>query len=415
MTDAAFLAEVEDFLTLCDLPAISSVQTLDDNNGDSDNALSSAVSSPPSDSAQRSRSRNKSHVINDIDPATKREMEKAKDRKRRTTYRERRRVERESLLQQVAALSTELTTLEEAQAEKNKLAMSTWKVIAEKQLRERLSAEAYHRRLIAAVESRGAMIHEFQTFVRSRITNREKETEDVVEEEPYKHKKVRHEPSEAALYASYFRQLDAIYARTDEVLQVCGLDATEPNSNVSERKWIQDGDTGYYQFVNLRVIPFAFKKACRFAWMVGQMAHRKEDRQVFDRLKDPENSAAFKFRVTSRLKTGKVVSVLQRSVSRRYHEENRHVIVWRSFTEGEGMFAGMHAEESGHCIATPLNDPSEVGTVLTTCMRHVPMHFKQAADCELSVKQFTGMMLDSCAEDSTEIKNRLQKLLLGDV
>ncbi|KAG7386142.1 hypothetical protein PHYBOEH_008779 [Phytophthora boehmeriae] len=106
-TDDAFLAEVEDLLTSIDLPTFPPTQALNDN----------VDSLPPTEyvavAVPDARSRKETPSVDDYD--LKRELEKAKDRKRRSAYRERRRIERESLQQQVGELSQQLTELEKAQ------------------------------------------------------------------------------------------------------------------------------------------------------------------------------------------------------------------------------------------------------------------------------------------------------------
>ncbi|KAF1779832.1 hypothetical protein GQ600_16579 [Phytophthora cactorum] len=53
--------------------------------------------------------------------------------------------------------------------------------------------------------------------------------------------------------------------------------------------------------------------------------------------------------------------------------DDRVVIVWRKFTEGEGVYAGMHSDETGWNIVRPSSDGA--GTVMESIIRYVPMSF----------------------------------------
>jgi hypothetical protein len=404
--DATFLEEVEDFLVSFDLPTFPTLQTLtDDHSGEP--LLAEALSVPKQavDDVRSRRTRKKAKAV--VDAAAKYELAKAKDRKRRSDYRERRRVEKETLKQQVGELTAELGELQKSKAAERSLASSAWEMVAKRQLQARVKAEEKQHRIVRAVESRARMIEAFKGFVHDRVT-------DVDEAEPYQHKRIRLEPSDAELFKLYMKDLDATYAQTDEALRSYGLDATDASWDRPRRHWKEDGETGCYLYADKYAMPYNFEQICRHTWYVAQMPHRQEDRERFDVVDDPENTSAFKFRVTTCLHSGRKVSLLQRAVVRRYVQDNRSVIVWRSFTEGEGMFAGMHADESGWCVSIPLSNSPEPSTLLLTMMRHVPMYFSTKPLQAPDAKQFTGLVLDTGTEDATEISSRLEKLILQD-
>ncbi|KAG3107482.1 hypothetical protein PI124_g7250 [Phytophthora idaei] len=92
-------------------------------------------------------------------------LEKAKDRRRRHAYRNRRRIKRESLQQEVEKLTEELRN---AQGHENMLA-SAWRMLAERQLAARMAAEAEQRRLCEAASSRTVLLEQFQDLMIKRI------------------------------------------------------------------------------------------------------------------------------------------------------------------------------------------------------------------------------------------------------
>lgn len=89
------------------------------------------------------------------------------------------------------------------------------------------------------------------------------------------------------------------------------------------------------------------------------------------------------------------------------------MLVWRSLTEGEGLFAGMRAAETGWSVITPLDGNS--GAMATTFMRPEPKHFGDTAENQLPAKQFTNMIHDTGIHDMDEMTQQLQSLLLQDV
>ncbi|EGZ10697.1 hypothetical protein PHYSODRAFT_403496, partial [Phytophthora sojae] len=322
-------------------------------------------------------------------------------------YRERQRQEKESLKQQVGKLTVQSKGLQKAK-ERNKSTLSaSWESMTKRQLQARLSAEAEQRRFFTAIDSQAALIHELRDFMHE-LTS--KESKNLLDGDTrHRHKRVRIEPSDAAFYEAYVQELDAMYAKTDAVLSSCALDTTTAGWDDPKQQWREEGKGGFYMFVDKQIVPFGFKETSDTLWEVGRLLHRQEDRQVYHGI---PNTVAFKFRNTAQLNSSRVVSVLQHVVSRRYDDDGKMVIVWRSFTEGEGLFTGMHADETGWCVTTPLLSSPLPGTLLRVVMRHVPMHFDSASTQGDSSKQFTALMLETGTEDAVQVTNALEKLLL---
>ncbi|GMF38529.1 unnamed protein product [Phytophthora fragariaefolia] len=406
-TDSAFLAELEDFLVSFDLPTFLTLHSLD---GDEDTAEVPPVQAaltpakPIVCAAVRTRRRRKKKQP--MDTAAKLEMMREKERKRRSAYRAREKAERENLQKQVEELSAEVMGLQTANQTDNTLASTAWKMVAKRELQARVDAEEKQHRLIKAVEYQAEVIKEFNCFFHDHLS--------VVDDMGEKKKRIRVEPSDAEMYKIFADELDAFHLQTEDVFKAYELDSTESNWDRPTRKWKEEGANGYYVFADKQVMPFDLQRVCKFTWEVAQLNHRQEDREHYDEMGDPENTSAFKFRITTRLSSGKNVSLLQRLIARRYIQEDRFAVVWRSFTEGEGIFSGMHADECGWCVSIPLPSSPKPKTLMRTLIRHVPMHFSTKATHESEVQQFTGLVLDTGTEDATEIANLMEKLLLRD-
>eukprot|EP00644_Phytophthora_capsici_P002640 jgi/Phyca11/105567/e_gw1.11.522.1 len=317
-------------------------------------------------------------------------------------YRERRRIERESLLQTVEELTEKL---KQSQGLDNVL-VSTWKMFADRQRTAREAAEAEQRQLITEIDARASLLDQFQALVNERV-------DDSPRCMPFKHKRVRLEPTDDAIFAAYIRELDGVYAKTDDILHSRGLDNTEPTWDEPSETWIKDPTTGYFLYGGKLTLPFDFREICRSRWHTAPLYHRQESRQIYQSVEDPANTIAFKFRITTRLSSGEVASVLQRVAIRRYEEKERMVIVWRLFTEGEGIFNGMNADETGWNVAVPATNSTKPGTVMLTCVRNVPMHLNSTEECQPTVKQFAGKLVEWGSENHSQVTNTLTNLLLG--
>ncbi|GMF16769.1 unnamed protein product [Phytophthora fragariaefolia] len=398
-TDATFLDEVDDFLASFELPTLPNLRPMDDD----------AVSTPQDAPKLPDCTAGRKTQPQPLDAAAKLQLMREKDRKRRSAYRERRKLEKATLEKEVGGLSAQLLELQRARRAKRSLASSAWEMVAKRQLQARVDVEEKQRRLITAVESQANVIEQFKDILHCRLG-----CSTSVDDAGYKQKRIRFEPSDAEFYKSLENELDANHANTDAMLQKYGLNSTEAGWDGPRRRWTEEGANGYYIYADKHVMPFDYKHVCKFTWKVAQITHRQEGREHYAYTSDPENTSAIKFRVSTRLRSGRVVSVLQRAVVRRYAREDRSVTVWRSFAEGEGIFSGMHADECGWCVAIPLPSSPNAKTLKRTLMRHVPMHFSTKETHESEVQQFTGLVLDAGTENATEITSLMEELLLRD-
>ncbi|KAF1788741.1 AMP-binding enzyme C-terminal domain [Phytophthora cactorum] len=80
-------------------------------------------------------------------------------------------VEKEALQQQVGELTTELAEVQKAKENERSLATSAWEMMAKRQLQARVNAEEKQRRLIRVIESRTALIQEFQGVMQHGLGN----------------------------------------------------------------------------------------------------------------------------------------------------------------------------------------------------------------------------------------------------
>ncbi|RLN80928.1 hypothetical protein BBJ28_00003398 [Nothophytophthora sp. Chile5] len=347
-------------------------------------------------------------------PVTASESVRSKDAVRRSTYREKQKRTRDELYCQVAELSAELVDLQGAEATAKAggaLASSraVWKALVRQQAERRLVSEELQKRLYVAVHERAALIEDLGLLMHKRLSSEQFAGEGANQK---MNKRPRVEPARNALFSTYLQELDEVYARTDEVFDAAAESTIQGCINI---KHLTDEDTGHLQFSGNVSVPFPFERTCRALWQLEYQRHRWEDRELYDGVDKPENTMAMKFRISCRQKGGLARSLVQHIVIRRYMEEERMVIVWRKFTEGEGAFAGFQSDETIWHVIRPTASSLGGGTNMEACVRYVPMHLSSAVNGGAPIGQYTRMALGSGEEDCTEIIRRLEEILLDEV
>ncbi|RLN67029.1 hypothetical protein BBJ28_00019009 [Nothophytophthora sp. Chile5] len=398
LLDAAFLEEtMQEFLHASDL----SMTTTRPCDASTVSAVSRSFKSPVGNALE-----NRTGAASRL---TKHEHRRAKDRMRRRLYLERRKRERGVLRHQVAELSAKLQTLEETKDDVE-LPTSIWMAIAQRQMDAVHVAKTRQRQLRAAISTRTAIIEELSGLMRSRLHDVVPMDEEA-DEELCRRKQVRFNVSDTMIFEGYLQELDAVYAQTDAVFQDCAMDSATRHIGSFQATRKTNGVTEYFQLYDTHLLSFDYLQTCRSAWISAFRFRCDEDRKLYEEVEDPANTMAMKLRVAG---DQTVPPLLQRIVARRYQETDRTVFVWRALTEGEGIFAGLHADETGWCVIRPCTAFSETGTILETCIRQVPMHLEGAARLEAVSTQFTDVVLSSGTEDAVETVSKLERVLLDE-
>ncbi|POM64422.1 Hypothetical protein PHPALM_20048 [Phytophthora palmivora] len=202
-----------------------------------------------------------------------------------------------------------------------------------------------------------------------------------------------------------------VYAQIDEALRAGGLDSVGGGWRGSGRMWKEDG-SGCFLYIDKQDIPYNFQQTCKNMWRVKRMPLWEGKQELFTGVSDPENTMVFKFRVQMRQPYSVKIQFLQRVVVvRRYEEQGRMILIWRTLAEGDGIFAGMHADETGWSVVTPSTGTSKPETVLRVCIRHIPMNLRSVRSCQPRPRLFTTMVLDNGTDEASKFALTLEKLL----
>ncbi|ETI41342.1 hypothetical protein F443_13425 [Phytophthora nicotianae P1569] len=336
---------------------------------------------------------------------------------RRQKYRQRVKDEREDLQRTVNELSQQLREIIEARrgtktAVRTDLVLSKtfWRKIATQQREQRRRVEAEHNRLLEIVNSQetyiknmGIVLQDCPKTITSLDQNSSLASYDRIDDLKW----IRLKSSDATLYEVYLREVNESYARVDSVFNECDVDSMPAGTASSTHRHNPDGDVDYVQYVNKFMYPFDFERTCNGMWEVSKLPHRQIDREVYEDLSDAGNTVAFKFRVKKTLADGSTVSVLKRVLSRRFRDNNQVVIIWKIFSEGEGIFSGMDANETIWVRIRPYLG----GVMKDACSRQSPVQHVAINTDVLAVKAFRTMMQDMVVEDAGECARLLREFL----
>ncbi|KAG7384951.1 hypothetical protein PHYPSEUDO_002097 [Phytophthora pseudosyringae] len=314
----------------------------------------------------------------------KKELRRLKDRIRRRKVIIRRNCEVQALRSQIDELSEQIQR--KTGAEMNS---SVWKATAGRQVK----ALQERRLLREEVRKRAGWIRGMRNLVHGQPQQAEALPASVQAEHPL-------------LFQLYIRELDAVSKQTNDIFRAFAMDSS-PQSSMIKTTREKQGDTEFFQSYGKQLMPFEYRQTCHFLWQLVALAHRQEGRQLHRQVEDPANTVAITFRYCDQDQTA---SVTEHYVIRRYTASYRTVLVWRALHEGEGVFRGMHSDETGWCVIHAAT--LDACTVVETCTRVVPMPLGSAASHVSKVDQFTSTVLKSAEEDILQISMKLDKVLL---
>eukprot|EP00644_Phytophthora_capsici_P016886 jgi/Phyca11/125660/e_gw1.59.249.1 len=148
----------------------------------------------------------------------------------------------------------------------------------------------------------------------------------------------------------------------------------------------ESGEVEYFQHLNQFTEPYSYNQTRGTWWKLAKLQHRQQDRQDFNGL-----------------------GLLQRYVHQRFMEDSRTVFVWKTQSEGEGLFKGMKSEETGWvCLQPSMEDGS---TLVRVCVRQAPL---DAGSSDSIAGQFDKVLQSSVSEDMREISAALDRMLLDE-
>ncbi|KAF4144863.1 hypothetical protein GN958_ATG06031 [Phytophthora infestans] len=325
-------------------------------------------------------------------------MHREKEKLRRRKQRQRVKDELDKLREANDELSLKLKKLKLAKEARRNPSQrcSVWKEIALKQWEERQRSETEKRRLTTTAKVQATYIKDLRRtapmFTITDTTDHRLETPDV------------------SMFSTLLQKICASLAGIDDILTGCGL-PDMPIGVTSSIHWCDGtGELKYHQSLHKFFLPFDLDTAEKSCWGSFNLQQHQRDRKNYDGIGDSDNTVAFKYRVIRRLASGTTVSVVQRLVGRRFIEQNRATCIWKTYTEGEGIFRGMHSNLTAWSRLRPI--PDGCGTSGEICIRQFPVLFNASPPSVNEFYRFLQAVLDEDKYESfTVIRKGLPERL----
>ncbi|KAG6610388.1 uncharacterized protein IUM83_19448 [Phytophthora cinnamomi] len=328
---------------------------------------------------------------------------------RKKLYHQRLKNEREALRQSVVDLSKKLEDLKHCDDAGRLVARdSVWRRNAIQQRDELRKAHAEQSQLLTAAKTQAAYIKNMckqlpELTSESAATGVDPRISVLLRGRNYP-------PFDVSMFRGHVQRVVESYALVDEVFRDFPGMAEGVQTSIKRRE--SDGEVEYLQHLNKFTQPFSFEKTHKAFWHLSKLHHRQHDRNDYEGLVDPKDTIVIRFRLIQELTSGVLASVLQRYVMHRYEEENRVLLVWKSHAEGEGVFTGMHSDETGWIYLQPALE--ENSTEIGVCIRQIPLRFSISTEGDAIALEFRRVLQSNVDEDMVVVTRALDRMLLDD-
>ncbi|KAF4134847.1 hypothetical protein GN958_ATG16103 [Phytophthora infestans] len=292
---------------------------------------------------------------------------------RRKKYRQKSKNEHDELRRTADDLARKIQEMIDAREGRNTTARSDlvlckafWRKVAMEQKQHRLRSEAERKVLLKIVNSQSVYIESMKTASQCPVPSRTLSINDLgASHDPINdHKWLRLKSSVSSLYSTYLQEVDGGYTRIDQTLREAEVGSLSLGIFDSSYRYKPSGELQFFQHRYRVLQPFALAETSRAMWNLATITNRQTDRQGYNAITDPDNTDAVRFRVQKTLASGSTVSIMRHVVSRRFVEQDRVVIVWKIFSEGEGVYSGMDMDETAMISIRPVTSGARSGTLL---------------------------------------------------
>ncbi|CEG45700.1 uncharacterized protein PHALS_01981 [Plasmopara halstedii] len=359
----------------------------------------------PCDSCKEDNSSFKLHRREQRTTCGKSRSEKEALRKR--IYHQKIKDERNTLRKTVHDLTLKLEELKQRKVTNNfGLKHTIWQGVAVEEREKLLRSKAEQKQLLAVAKSKASCIMELCKHVAGPVRTEISLHGSIASKSTNVVNLPAIPPFDYTMFRGHLRRVHEEYTQTDSVLNF--EDMADGVVTICKRR-DSDNEIEYFERRQKFSEPFSYARTQQTMWKLGKLYHRQQNREDFGEVAGSDDISVIRYRVLRTLPTGLTVSIIKRYVARRFVENKRTVYVWKTHSEGEGVFCGMHSDETGWIRIQPGVD--ENVTDVLSCVRQVPLQFGIST---FQVKDFHDLLQSSVHEDMTEILNSLNKELLED-
>ncbi|KAF4132584.1 hypothetical protein GN958_ATG18230 [Phytophthora infestans] len=298
-----------------------------------------------------------------------------------------------------------------------------WEKMCARQLQRRVKAERENARLKVVLEGQIKIAKSMEQILKKRTVLRAMES--CGSNKRTKHTNRRPEPrADAKIFEILLAGVEASYREVDAVFEANGLGRTEaPKSDAQMR----DGVNGMYLeiFAN-KMIPFGMHATGQAVWQHFKgtdIPYRWFHSKSAGSIESTEDTMVECFGMDmydAKSETTAEFNVKQ--ILRRYVEEDRVVIVWRSHIDplefSNKRFAGIHFEEKGYVVIKPRAHSEDSSgdhddfTLLQTCYIITPDLSDQSLNDDAKTGALTEFVMNSTAANISASHEMIENVLL---
>ncbi|KAG2521125.1 hypothetical protein JM16_006420 [Phytophthora kernoviae] len=299
-----------------------------------------------------------------------------------------------------------------------------WKEMCGRQLQKRVKSERENARLKMVLEGQIKIAKSMEQILKKRTVLRAMESCGSNKRSKHTHVRPLSEPAvDAKIFEALLAGVEASYREIDAVFEANSLGRTEaPKSNAQMR----DGVDGMHLeiFVN-KMLPFGMHATGQAVWQhfkgtdVPYRWHHSKTAGTIESTEDTMVECFGMEMYDAKTKTTAGFNVKQ--ILRRYIEEERVVVVWRSHIEplefSNKRFAGIHFEEKGYVVVKPPAHASsgsddEDYTLLQTCYIISPDLSDQTLNDDVKAGALTEFVLNATAANISASHDMIENVLL---
>ncbi|GMF56978.1 unnamed protein product [Phytophthora fragariaefolia] len=300
-----------------------------------------------------------------------------------------------------------------------------WKQMCARQLERRVKAERENARLKMVLEGQIKIAKSMEQILKKRTVLRAMESCGSNKRTKHTNRVPRSSDPriEAKIFESLLAGVEASYREVDAVFEANGLGRTEaPESDAQMR----DGVNGMYLeiFAN-KMLPFGMHATGEAVWQHFKgtdIPYRWYHSKSAGSIESTEDTMVECFGMEmfdAKSKTTAEFNVKQ--ILRRYVEEDRVVVVWRSHIEplefSNKRFAGIHFQEKGYVVIKPrAHNYDSAGdddfTLVQTCYIITPDLSDQTLNDDAKTGALTEFVLGSTAANISASNEMIENVLL---
>ncbi|KAG1692549.1 hypothetical protein DVH05_025301 [Phytophthora capsici] len=326
---------------------------------------------------------------------------------RKKKYERRLKNERETLRSLVGELTAKLTKLKQGssseQHETSAATVLSWRALAIVRRDQRYQAEKEKHELEAAIDEQATYLATLRAILPEQLYDWVAITG--VTRAAIVSSRQANLQANHVLFGEHLRQVFTAYTRVDELF---GHFKTLPDGMTFSLERSEAHELQHYKHFHKLTLPFSQKQTSAAWWNLTNLNQWVQDGDGYADLADPNDAVILRVRVVRTLPTGATVSILQRYILYRFVEDNRSVFLWRTYSEGEGEFAGAHVEETGWARLEPSTDGES--TEIAVFVHQTPMSTLNRPGSQMET--FFDVMQSLQKESAQVITNLLSRKLL---